>query len=111
MAPICAAVNGNDLTITFSADLAPIDAATAEVLRFSIFVDGAFHNGAAVNSQSAARITVDGATLTLTLGTAIRAGDEVTVRYFASAADNGLTASDGTALDSFTLTVTTTAQS
>ena len=45
-APTCAAVSGNDLIVTFNADLAPIDAATASALRFSIFVDGAYHNGA-----------------------------------------------------------------
>ena len=81
------------------------------MLRFSIFVDGAFHNGSPVNSQSAGRLVVDGDTLTLTLGTAIRAGNEVTVRYFASAAANALKAADGTPLPDFTLTVTTTAQS
>ena len=110
-APTCAAVSGNELIVTFSGDLAEIDSATASVLRFSIFVDGAFHNGAPVNSQSAGRLVVDGDTLTLTLGTAISAGDEVTVRYFASAAANALKAADGTAIPDFTLTVTTTAQS
>ena len=109
-APICAAVSGKDLIVTFSSDLAAIDGATANALRFAIFVDGAFHNGAPVNSQSAGRIAIDGTTLTLTLGTAIRAGDEVTIRYFGSAADNGLKASNNTPIPDFTLTVTTTTQ-
>ena len=110
-APICAAVSGKDLIVTFSGDLAAIDGATAEALRFAFFVDGAFHNGAPVNNQSAGRVTVDGATLTLTLGTAIRAGDEVTIRYSGSAAGNGLKAADGTPIPDFTFTVTTTARS
>ncbi|WP_419931727.1 fibronectin type III domain-containing protein [Candidatus Poriferisodalis sp.] len=109
--PICAAVSGNELTLTFNRGLAAIDAAAASALRFAFLIDGAFHNGAPVTNQSPSLVAVDGATLTLTLGTAIRAGDEVTVRYFASATDNGLKASDGTALADFTLTVTTTAQS
>ena len=107
-APICAAVNGNDLIVTFSGDLAAIDAAAASALRFAFLIDGAFHNGVAVTNQSPSLVAVDGATLTLTLGTAIRAGDEASVRYFASAADNGLKASDGTAIADFTTTLTTT---
>ena len=109
-APTCAAVSGNNLIVTFSGDLAAIDRATANALRFAFFVDGAFHNGEPVKNQSAALVVVDGATLTLTLGTAISAGDEATIRYSGSAADNGLTAADGTAIADFTLTVTTTAQ-
>ena len=110
-APTCAAVSGNDLIVAFSADLAALDAATAGALRFSIFVDGAFHNGALINSQSPSRIAVDGDTLTLTLGTAVRAGDEVTIHYSAPSAGNGLKDADGTPIPEFTLTVTTTAQS
>ncbi|MCY3635940.1 MAG: SwmB domain-containing protein [bacterium] len=110
-APTCAAVSGNDLIVTFNADLAPIDAATASALRFSFFVDGAYHNGAPVNFQSPGRVSVDGAALTLTLGTAVRAGDEVTIHYSASSAGNGLNDADGNPIPDFTLTVTTTAQS
>ena len=110
-APICAAVSGNDLIVTFSGNLAPINAATASALRFSFFVDGAYHNGALIKNQSAGRVSVDGAALTLTLGTAVQAGDVVTIHYSASSAGNGLNAADGTALSDFTLTVTTTAQS
>ena len=109
-APTCAAVSGNDLVVTFSGDLAAIDRATADALRYAFLVNGAFFNGAPVNNQSAGRVTVDGATLTLTLGTAVRAGDVVTVRYYASAADNALKDSDGNALPDFTLTVITTAK-
>ncbi|MCY3642879.1 MAG: SwmB domain-containing protein, partial [Acidimicrobiaceae bacterium] len=109
-APTCAAVSGNDLIVTFSADLAPIDAATAGALRFSIFVDGAYYNGALINSQSPGRIAVDGNTLTLTLGTAVRAGDVVTIHYSAPSTGNGLKAADTTPIPDFTLTVTTTAQ-
>ncbi|MCY3662273.1 MAG: SwmB domain-containing protein [bacterium] len=108
-APICAAVSGDDLLVTFSGDLAAIDSATADLLRYAILVDGAYVYGAPVDNQSASRVVVDGATLTLTLGTPILAGDEVTVRYFASGADNGLKDSDGNAIPDFTLTVITTA--
>ena len=107
-APTCAAVSGNDLIVTFSADLANLDAAAAGALRFSIFVDGAFHNGSPVNSQSPGRITTNGTTLTLTLGTAVRAGDEVTIHYSAPSTGNGLNDTNGTPIPSFTLTVTTT---
>ena len=109
-APTCAAVSGNDLIVTFSGDLAAIDSATADALRFAFFVDGAFHNGQPVKNQSAGRVAVSGDTLTLTLGTAVSAGDEVTVRYFASSVDSNLEAADGTAIPDFELTVTTTAQ-
>ena len=104
-------MSGNDLIVAFSADLAPIDAATAGALRFSFFVDGAYHNGAPVNFQSPGRVSVDGAALTLTLGTAVRAGDEVTIHYSASSTGNGLNDADGNPIPDFTLTVTTTAQS
>ena len=106
--PICAAVSGNELTLTFNRGLAAIDAAAASALRFAFLIDGAFHNGAPVTNQSPKLVAVDGAALTLTLGTAIRAGDEVSVRYFASATDNGLAGIDGTAVADFTATFTTT---
>ena len=108
--PICAAVSGKDLIVTFSGNLAAIDAATADALRFSIFVNGAFHNGAPVNNQSPGRVSVSGAKLTVTLGTAVSAGDEVTIRYFASAAGNALKSVDGNALPDFTFTANTTAK-
>ena len=108
--PICAAVSGKDLIVTFSGNLAAIDAATADALRFSIFVNGAFYNGAPVNNQSPGRVSVSGAKLTVTLGTAVSAGDEVTIRYFASAAGNALKSVDGNALPDFTFTANTTAK-
>ncbi|MCY3642880.1 MAG: S8 family serine peptidase [Acidimicrobiaceae bacterium] len=110
-APTCAAVSGNDLIVAFSADLAPIDAATSFELRHAIFVDGPYYNGAPGGGPSAGRIAVDGAALTLTLGTAVQAGDEVTIHYSASAARNALRGIDGTPIPDFTLTVTTTAHS
>ena len=103
IAPICAAVSGNELTLTFSRDLAAVDDATAATLRWYFLVDGAYHHGTAVNSQSPSQVAVDGATLTLTLGTAIAPGDDVTVTYY-----GGLHDADGTPVPGFTTTFTTT---
>ncbi|WP_419862746.1 SwmB domain-containing protein [Candidatus Poriferisodalis sp.] len=104
MTPTCAAVSGNELTLTFNRDLAAIDAATAPSLRYVFLVDGARdRNGTPVNSQSPSSVAVSGNTLTLTLGTAITAGDNATVAYY-----GGLTDTDGTAIVAFTTTLTTT---
>lgn len=105
---IGAAVSGKELTLTFNQDLAAMDAAAAGSLRWSFLVDGAFYLGAAVRNQSPARVVTDGATVTLTLGTAILPGVEATVRYFAGASGNGLQFADGTAIADFATTLTTT---
>ena len=104
-APTGASVSGNELTLTFNRDLAAVDDATASRLRFGFFVDGAFHYGTPI-AQSPNRVVVDGATVTLTLGTAVLPGDDVTVTY--SAAARGLQLADGTPLPDFTTTLTTT---
>ena len=101
--PTCAAVSGDQLTLTFNRDLAAVNGATAGALRFAFLIQGAYHHGAPV-TQSPNRVVVDGATVTLTLGTAIRPGHEVTVSYYAS----GLQAGDGTAVADFTATMTAT---
>ena len=81
-APTGSAVSCNELTLTFNRDLAAVDGATAATLRWYFLVDGANHQGTAVNRQSPNQVAVDGATLTLTLGTAIAPGDDVTVTYY-----------------------------
>ena len=104
--PVCAAVSGKELTLTFNRDLAAISKAAADSLRFSFFIEGAYYQGTPV-AQSPNRVAVDGATLTLTLGIAIRAGDEVTVSYFG----NTFHDNDGTPVADFTTTLTTTERS
>ena len=84
-----------------------MDGAAARALRFAFLVQGAYHHGAPI-TQSPSRVVVDGATVTLTLGTAIRPGDEATVSYYAAAAGNSLQDSDGTPVADFTATMTTT---
>ncbi len=104
--PVCAAVSGKELTLTFNRDLAAITKAAADSLRFSFFIEGAYYQGTPI-AQSPNRVAVDGATLTLTLGTAIRAGDEATVSYFG----NTFHDNDGTPVADFTTTLTTTERS
>ncbi|WP_419930307.1 SwmB domain-containing protein [Candidatus Poriferisocius sp.] len=108
MTPVCATVSGNELTLTFNRDLAAISGSAARSLRWAFLVDGAYHQGTPVNSQSPSGVTVDGNTLTLTLGTAVAPGDDATVSYYASAAGNALQDADGTPLTDFTFTATTT---
>lgn len=109
-APSGAAVSGNELTLTFDRELAAVDDETASQLRFALFIDGAFHNGAPV-PQSPNQVVVDGATVTLTLGTPIALGDVAVVTYGASAARNGLKWADGTPLADFRTGLITTERS
>ncbi len=106
--PICTAVSGDGLTLTFNRSFAAVDDATARTLRWAFLVDGAYHHGTPISNQSPSAVTVDGSTITLTLGTPIAAGDDATVRYFAAAAGNSLKDTDGTPLADFTATHTTT---
>ena len=57
--------------------------------------------------QSPSAVAVDGATITLTLGAPIVAGDDATVRYVAAAASNSLKDTDGNAVEDFSATLTT----
>ncbi|MDE0171634.1 MAG: S8 family serine peptidase [bacterium] len=100
--PTCAAVSGNDLTLTFNRELAAIDAGSAGALIFSFLVEGAYHHGQPV-TQSPSRVVVDGSTMTLTLGTPIQPGDDVTVTFFGGT----LKDTDGTPVAAFTTTFTT----
>ena len=105
-APSGAAVSGNELTLTFDWNLAAVDDATADALRYAFFVQGAFHLGTPV-TQSPNHLTVDGATVTLTLGTPIAPGDVVVVNYNARAG-NGFHRADGTPITDFTAGLVTT---
>ncbi|MDE0437324.1 MAG: S8 family serine peptidase [bacterium] len=103
--PTCAAVSGNELTLTFNRGLAAIDAGSAGALIFSFLVEGAYHHGQPV-TQSPSRVVVDGSTMTLTLGTPIQPGDDVTVTFFGGT----LKDTDGTSVAAFTATLATTAR-
>ncbi|WP_419932893.1 SwmB domain-containing protein [Candidatus Poriferisodalis sp.] len=109
MTPICAAVSGNELTLTFNRDLAALSESAARSLRWAFLVDGARDShGNAVNSQSPSAVTVDGNTLTITLGTAIAAGNDATVSYYSAATANALQDTDDTPVADFAATLTTT---
>ncbi|MYH71140.1 MAG: hypothetical protein F4153_00935 [Acidimicrobiia bacterium] len=102
--PTSATVSGNNLTLTFNQDLGAINGTTAQELRFAFFIDGAYYLGAPVTNQSPSRVAVSGRTVTLTLGTAVAAGDEITVTYVRA----GLQEAGGTPVKGFTTTLTTT---
>ena len=97
--PAIAMVNGKELTLVFTKDLAAIDDAAVSELRFAFLIDGAFHNGAAVNSQSPTLVAVDGNLLTLTLNIPIAPGDDATISY-----SGGLKDISGTAVEAFNRT-------
>ena len=107
-APTSAAVSGAELTLTFDEELAALDDATVQALRWAFLVDGAYHHGALITNQTPSAVAVDGSTITLTLSTAVAAGDDATVRYIAASVDNSLKYTDGTPLADFTATLTTT---
>ncbi len=78
-----ASVDGRTLTLTFDEPLAAVDTGA---LPFAFLVDGIIANG----SVSPGRVAIDGATVTLHLGTGAAPGQTVTVTYFAAAAGNAL---------------------
>ena len=84
-APALAAarVDGRTLTLTFDEALAAVDTGA---LTFAFVVDGIIANG----SVSPGRVVIDGATVTLHLGTGAAPGQTVTVTYFPDAAGNAL---------------------
>ena len=101
--PAMAVVNGNELTLVFSKDLAAIDDAAVRTLAQSFLVDGARDaQGNAVVNQSPIGIAVDGNLLTLTLNLPIAPGDEATISYY-----GGLKDISGTAVKAFNQTFTT----
>ena len=104
--PMKAVVDGSDLILTFSGDLAPVSDAAARNLIFAFLIEGARDSFGTPVSQSPSRVAVDGATITLTLGTPIAAGDGVTITYWGTTLQDN----DGTRLPGFTTTLTTTAQ-
>ena len=106
MVAVCAAVSDNEITLTFNRSLAAVDDTAAATLYQSFLIDGGKDShGRPVDNQSPLRVTVDGATVTLTLGAAIAPGDDATVTYFGG---GGLTDADGDAVAKFTVTLTTT---
>ena len=112
-APTSAAVSGAELTLTFAEEFAAIDDATARALRWAFLVDGGVSNsgaqtGTPIDNQSPTAVAVDGATITLTLGAPVPAGNDATVRYVAAAAGNSLKDADGNAVEDFSATLTTT---
>ena len=78
-----AKVNGETLTLTFDEDLKPPDepekASQALLLRF--IVQGGRHFVTPIVNQSPNRVAVSGPTVTLTLGTAVTAGQPVMLNY------------------------------
>ena len=84
-APALAAarVDGRTLILTFDEALAAVDTGA---LTFAFVVDGIIANG----SVSPGRVVIDGATVTLHLGTGAAPGQTVTVSYFPDAAGNAL---------------------
>ncbi|WP_419944187.1 hypothetical protein [Candidatus Poriferisodalis sp.] len=81
-----------------------------DAVTLALPMTAAAFDGNPVNSQSPSGVVVDGntITITITLGTAIVAGSDATVRYFPAAAANALRDTDGTPVTGFTITLTTT---
>ena len=100
---ISAAVDGSDLILTFSRDLAPVSGAAARNLIFAFLIEGARDSFGTPVSQSPNQVAVNGATITLTLGTPITAGNDATITYWGTT----LQQADGTRLPGFTTTLTT----
>ena len=102
-----ATVSGNTLTLTFDKDLAALAPAVEKELYWAF---GVRHHHLAT-SYVPSRATVNGPTVTLTLGTAAVAGGEVSVSYSAAvAAETGAILQDaaGNAVESFERVVTNT---
>ena len=78
-----ATVDGRTLALTFDEALAAVDTGA---LTFAFVVDGIIANG----SVSPGRVVIDGATVTLHLGTGAAPEQTVTVTYFPDAAGNAL---------------------
>ena len=91
---VSAAVNGPVLTLTFDEDLAAVDTGA---LPYAFFVGGILSNG----SVSPGRVVIDGATVTLHLGSGAAPGQTVTVTYFADGSGNALRDAAGNAVAGF----------
>ncbi len=76
--PTGAAVDGAALTVTFDQPLASLSGSALTSMRFYLLVQGAggLNAGDRTLSQSPIAVGVSGSTLTLTLGTPARAGDD-----------------------------------
>ncbi len=107
MVPVCAAVSGNQLTLTFNRDFAPISAATARALRQAFLIEGAYDRNGTPTAQSPNQVAVHANTITLTLGTPARAGNEVSVTYWGST----LRDTHNAPIAGFTTALTTTRRS
>ena len=76
-----ASVSGKMLTLTFDEDLEQPGEQAARALRHAFIVQGGRHLGTPIVNQSPNRVAVSGPTVTLTLGTAVAAGQPVTLDY------------------------------
>ena len=93
--PSSATVDGSALTLTFDKNLdGSVD---TDELKYYLFVNGAglIDGGRGGVYQSPVEISVNGATLTLTLNTPARAGETVTVSYRPARAGGMLKGADG----------------
>jgi len=69
-----ASVSGTALTLTFTAGLS--NSSVPSVLQFAVYADGTY--------IKASKVSISGATVTLTLGTPVQPGQTVTVTYYNS---------------------------
>ncbi len=101
-------VEGTALTLTFTKTLAAPTAKQLDDLRYAFTVQGGYYLGTPVANQSP-NVAVDGATVTLTLGSGVPPGGEVSVSYDAAMAASlgaGLQDADGNAVAGFERTLT-----
>ena len=103
--PVLSALSaaGTALTLTFTKTLAAPTAKQLGDLRYAFTVQGGYHLGTPVANQSP-NVAVDGATVTLTLGSGVPPGGAVTVTYDAAIAASlgaGLQDADGNAVAGF----------
>ena len=101
-------VEGTALTLTFTKSLAAPTAKQLDDLRYAFTVQGGYYLGTPVANQSP-NVAVDGATVTLTLGSGVPPGGEASVTYDAAIAASlgaDLRDADGNAVRSFERTLT-----
>ncbi len=104
-------VAGTAVTLTFDENLAATTAKQRGDLRYAFTVQGGYHLGTPVVNQSP-DVAVDGATVTLTLGSGVPPGGKASVTYHAARAASlgaGLRDTDGNAVGSFERTATAAA--
>ena len=112
-APVLSALSvaGTAVTLTFDESLAAMTAKQRGDLRYAFTVQGGYHLGTPVVNQSP-DVAVNGATVTLTLGSGVPPGGKASVTYHAARAASlgaGLRDTDGNAVGSFERSVTAAA--